>query len=302
MMNEIPLILLYGAIGKKHHGKQQKMIDGGMTCGYRSYARFGHIVYLCPQDVRQEWEHSIPGPSEVVSFISRFPDAVVWSIKHDKIKDKKILRHIPNRKLYYSCCSRNMYNGTCDVSLVDTEKRLKGNAQLHIKGKDPDFWKPLGQDKEFDFLLMGRRADKNEIHFLKALQRPSRVLWIGGDAHRHKLAGSRHHIEFTKFAGAETVRNNIPRAKVGILFTEHPAEGFPQSFLEMTMCGVPVIYSNTGPFNPNYFCDENSRIVKKADLSTAAIALLSSHDAVACREASMDRFSLQKSYERMIGL
>ena len=49
-------------------------------------------------------------------------------------------------------------------------------------------------------------------------------------------------------------------------------------------------------------CQENSRIVKKANLMDAAEALLADHDPEACREASIERFSLQKSYERLVSL
>ena len=58
-------------------------------------------------------------------------------------------------------------------------------------------------------------------------------------------------------------------------------EGFPQSFLEMTMCGVPVAYG--GPKNSGYFFPENAVLVnKKASLLQSAEHLLKHHNAKKC--------------------
>ena len=125
------LIILYGDISNKTNWKQQRMIDGGATCGYREYARnFGHIIYLTPQNVKLDWEHSIPNSREVVSFIKKHPDAIVWSVKYSPRKDSEILSKISNKKFYYSCNSKNRFNKFCDLSLVDTEDRLKGNRSI----------------------------------------------------------------------------------------------------------------------------------------------------------------------------
>ena len=64
------LIILYGAMSNQFNGKQQNMIEGKVTCGYREYARkYGHIVYMSPQNVSLDWEHCITNPKEVVKFV-----------------------------------------------------------------------------------------------------------------------------------------------------------------------------------------------------------------------------------------
>jgi glycosyltransferase involved in cell wall biosynthesis len=299
------MILLYGKMSKEHNDKQQRMIDGGCTCGYRPYAEhYGDIIYLCPQEVRHPWEHSMTNPKDVIAFIRQRPDAVVWSIKHDPQKDKHILQHIDNRKLYYSCNAYNCYNLFCDVSLVDSEARMGKNSRLHLKGKNPDYWKPQCE-KEYDYLLMGRRADKNELYFLERLNEvnePRRILWIGGEGHKDKIK-CKHEVVCTGFTGPDEVSKDISKARVGILFTEHPAEGFPQSLLEMSMCGVPVVYNANAPRNDQYFGDENTILITyKKNLIKGAEQLLANHDAEACRQFAIDNFSLQKSHERLTSL
>ncbi|MFW9871692.1 MAG: glycosyltransferase [Candidatus Thorarchaeota archaeon] len=297
------LIILYGDRSKGRSGKQQMMINGRATCGYREYARnFGHIIYLCPQNVRESWEHSIIKPKNVLKFISNHPNSIIWSVKYSKWKDVNILSKIKNKKLYYSCNSKNMYNNYCNVSLVDTEKRVKGNAKVWFKGKDPDYWKPLGQKKDFDYLLIGKRGDKNEVFFLNklnAIKDKRRILWIGGKKHQNKIR-SNHEVVCTNFVGQDEVRDLIPRAKVGILFTELRIEGFPQAFLEMTMCGVPVVYNKRGPKNNYYFNKYNSSLCLKKNLVLASEKLLHNHDSVRCREEAIKKYSIQKSYGRMI--
>lgn len=294
------LIILYGDFSNKMNSKQQRMIDGGCTCGYREYAKnYGCIIYLALQNVKQSWEHSITDPKEVVKFISRYPDAIVWSIKHSPKKDKEVLSKIKNKKLYYSCNSNNMYNPYCNVSLVDTEKRINKNAKLWFKGKDPNFWKSNNQTKEFDYLLIGRRADKNELYFLKRLnevKEKRRILWIGGTKHKNKIACN-HSVICTDFIGQVETRDNIARAKIGILFTELKVEGFPQSFLEMTMCGVPVVYNIDGPRNDFYFYKYNHILCSKKDIIRTAERLLKTRDSKKCRKVAIENYSLDKSYE-----
>ncbi len=297
------LIVLYGAVNDKaRSGKYQSMIDGRVTCGYRSYAeKFGSIVYFNGLKVTKEWEYSIPKPAGVLKFIAKHPKAVVWSVKNDPDKDREILRHVKNKKLYYSCTNVNMYNKYCDVSLVDTKQRVKGNGKVWFKGKDENFWKPVNKYDEFDYLLIGKRADKNELYFLKMLNKikaPRRVLWVGGAKHAGKVS-SVHKVVYTDFSGPESVRDNISRAKVGVLFTEHKREGFPQTFLEMTMCGVPVIYSDVGPSNKRYLGKHNCRIVHKKGLVVGAEKLLKDRDHDKCRQESIDRYSLSKSFNHM---
>lgn len=297
------LIILYGDISKKHNWKQQRMIGGGATCGYREYARnYGHIIYMCPQKVKLPWEHNILEAKNVVRFISKHPNAVVWSVKHSPRKNKLILSKIKNKKIYYSCNSNNRYNMTCDLSLVDTPKRVKKNAKVWFKGKDPDYWKPTQQKKKFDYLLIGQRADKNELYFLRNLnsvKKKRNILWIGGKKHQHRIV-TKHNVVCTPFFPQDKVRDLISSAKVGILFTELKVEGFPQSFLEMTMSGVPVVYNKKGPTNEFYFHKDNCILCLKKDLIISAEKLLSTGDPVKCRKTAIKNYSLDKSYERML--
>lgn len=297
------LIILYGDFSNKINLKQQRMIDGKCTCGYREYAKsYGCIIYLSPQNVKQNWEYSITNPKKVIEFILQYPDAIVWSVKHSIIKDREILSKIKNKKVYYSCNSKNMYNMNCDVSLVDTYKRINKNAKLWFKGKDPNFWKPNGLEKEFDYLLIGRRADKNELYFLSRLNKIKEkrsVLWIGGAEHKNKI-DCNHRVVCTDFIGQNDTRDNICRAKVGILFTELEVEGFPQSFLEMTMCGLPVVYNINGPMNSFYFHRYNHFLCKKKGIIIAAEELLKNRNPKKCRKSAIDNFSLKKSYDRIL--
>src|SRR5690606_9497983 len=109
---------------------QQSMIDGKYTCGYRDYAEsFGEIIYLSNQSISKNWEKSMSDPKQVINYINSQDDCVIWSVKHNENKDKKILKHIKkHRKLYYSCCAGDTHNNYCDVSLVDCPSRLGGNA------------------------------------------------------------------------------------------------------------------------------------------------------------------------------
>ena len=305
MSNLSKLIILYGDISNKKNDKHQLMIDGKVTCGYREYAKsFGHIIYMTPQDIKLPWEHVILKPKNVIKFINKYPDVIVWSVKYSPKKDKEILSKVKNKKIYYSCNSKNMYNNSCDISLVDTEKRIRSNAKLWFKGKDPNYWIPLNEEKkEYDYLLIGLRGDKNEIYFLKKLNKikhQRKILWIGGYKFKKKIPESHHSIELTKKISQDEVRDNIAKAKVGVLFTELRVEGFPQSFLEMSMCGVPVVYNKRAPTNKFYFHKENSLLCMKGDIIKSAETLLKNRDQVKCREASIKNYSLEKSYERIL--
>ena len=300
MKRDIKLIILYGDIGTTSWKKAQNLIDGVYTCGYRDYAeKFGCIIYMTPQKVSKDWEYSMPNPSDVIEFINQYPEAIVMAIKYAPDRDSQILLNVRNKKLYYSCCNKNMYNSFCDISLVDSEKRLKRNAKLFVKGKDPDFWKPIDVSKEYDYLLIGRRGDKNESFFLSSLNRikkDRRILWIGGYNHRRKIK-TRHYVNYTKPLSKEGVRDNISKAKVGILFSEL-GEGFPQSFLEMTMCGVPVVYNAKAPINNIYMQSPyNCLLANRNNLIKKSEILLKTFDKNACRKVSVDNYSMNKFYE-----
>ncbi len=299
------LIILYGDISNKKNGKQQRMISGEVTCGYREYAKnFGCIIYMTPQDIKQSWERVMVQPKNVVKFINKHPDAIVWSVKHSPKKDEQILSKIKNKKIYYSCNAKNIWNSKCNVSLVDTPKRVKKNGKLWFKGKEPHYWKSLKeQQKEYDYVLVGLRGDKNETYFIKRLneiKEKRKILWIGGYRFKRKIPKTHHEVHLTKKLSQDEVRNHIPKARVGILFTELKVEGFPQSFLEMTMCGVPVVYNQKAPGNKFYFHKENSLLCIKKDIIKSAETLLKNRDPIKCREIAIKNYSLEKSYKRIL--
>jgi hypothetical protein len=299
------LIILYGEVSNKTMWKHQRMIDGGATCGYREYAKhFGSIVYVTPQKVSLPWEKSIFKPKEILKYIKKYPDAVVWSVKNGPRKDSEVLSKISNKKVYYSCNAKNRNCKFADINLIDTPERIKhaNKDKLWVKGKDPEYWKPQGQRKEFDYLLIGTRGDKNETYFLKQLnevKEKRKILWIGGEKHKEKIK-TNHQVVCTGFLGQDDVRDNIPRAKVGVLFTELKIEGFPQSFCEMTMCGVPVVYNINAPRNKFYFHKSNSVLSNKQKIVSSAENLLARYDPVLCREAAIENYSLEKAYRRIL--
>lgn len=298
------LILLYGAQGSVPNKKIQGHLDGKRTCGYREYARCGgYIIYMSPQsNATQSWEKTFPMGKGVADFCNSFPDAVVWSVKYEPGK-ATILREVENFKIYYSCNARNSVDKYCDVGLVDTPERISHpKHRLHLKGKDPDFWKPLPSQKPFDYLMMGVKSNKNQHYFLKRLQwdvkSPRKVLWIGGDKgiSQHGI----HELHCTGPIGPQKISALIPAAKVGFVYSEIPAEGFPQSFLEMTMCGVPVVYG--GPMNPRYFFPENSVVCKKKEVAVAAEHLRDTLNVEACRQVAEREYSIYKSIDYLVSL
>jgi len=298
-------------ISNKKNFKQQLMIDENVTCMYREYAKqFGHIVYLSPQNIRYEWEHVILKPIDVLKFIGEHPNAIIWSIKNSKTKDKFILSKLPKyrKTMYYSCCSNNMYNKCVNYSLVDTDERIKKNAKLWFKGKDHNFWKyDETIKKNYDYVLIGLRGDKNEIYFINNLttkiKEKRNVLWIGGEKHKKKINKSHHNIKLMKRMGPNEIKDKIQLGKIGILFTELTVEGFPQSFLEMTMCGVPVIYNINAPRNEFYFKNNiNCSFTNKKDLILNAEKLLNNYSediAQKCRDCAVENYSLNRSFEFM---
>jgi len=298
------LIILYGRFQTTTNWKQQRMIDGGATCMYREMAQtFGEIIYLAPQKISKKWEKCFISKKTLIDYLKSFPDAVIWSVKHDLNKDS-VLNLIPNKKVYYSCCSYDMYNSKCDISLVDLPSRIKNNGKLWVKGKNPTYWKP-SNNKIYDLLIMGSRGDKNELFFLKNMQQTDKeysILWIGGDKFRDKQINKKHQVCYTPFFSMEDVRKHIPLAKMGVILSEHPAEGFPQSFLEMTMCGVPVVYLFKG--SPNRVYSGNfTGIVDKHIVSAVVEDKLSTwtmERSESVREYAKNNYSLEKSYESIL--
>jgi len=295
-MGKQRLIIIY----KAQPDRVKELALGKSTCGYREYARcFGTIIYPFDSSKRKPWEAYISNPKEIIEFTRAYPDAIVWVVKALTQKDNRrnLVPKINNFKAYYSCSAKKTHTKMCDISLVDIPERIRTKEhRLWIKGKDPDFWAPQGQKKEFDYLIQGRRDKKNQTWFINELEKikkPRSILWVGGKAYRSKIK-SRHHVEFTSFGGPDFVRKHMPRAKVGVLFSEIPTEGFPQAFLEMTMCGLPVAYG--GPFNKNYFFNDNSNFVhKKSNLLSAAEDLLGRYNPKKCRETAIENYSIERS-------
>jgi hypothetical protein len=282
------------------------MIDERWTCGYREYAKQPGVVIIYPrpqENIKHSWEMIMPRGEGLVDYCKSHPNAVVWSVKKDKRKNA-LMAQIPNFKVYYSSCANHGIQKFANMNLVDTKARLRGRSAIHLKGKDPSFWKPIDQPKKYDYLLMGKRADKNEIYFLQQLnsiKKPRSVLWLGGIKHgkaaRRTLA-DHHSIEVTPMYGMTAVRDHISKAKVGVLYSELAVEGFPQTFLEMTMCGVPVVYG--GPQNKHYFFPENCERPKKKHIIIAAEDLLTRYDPKACRKRAVENYSIEKSIEQIL--
>lgn len=299
------LIILYGVLSKKKSEKNQNLIEGRCSCMYREYAeKYGCIVYLQPQEVKKPWEYSIFDADNCVSFLSKYPDAIVWSVKHDESK-RKILDKIKNRTIYYSCNNKNSICDYVDYSLVDTPEREQGNGVLWTKGKNSDFWKPLNLKKQYDYCIVGRRADKNEHYILETLSKgvsKRRVLWIGGAAHRRDLSG-KVEVDYTSFVGPDKVVKYMNLCKVGVLFSTHPTEGYPQSHLEMSLCGLPVIYH--GPKNITYHGKNNVYYVEREDLFSSMEAVLNvwSEDlSMKCVCDAVERYSIEVSWGKIKSL
>jgi hypothetical protein len=299
MGGQMSLIILYGCVESVKSPKIQKLIDGKLTCGYREYAkRYGSIVYLSPQDTRLSWEHSMTA-DESVEFCNQHPDAIVWSVKWDVCKNIKILSKVRNFKMHYPCCALNAINSFCDVNLVDTiDRKVDDTCQVFFKGKDDGFWKPDNSAKDFDYVVMGKPVHgKNHKSVIDSLSKKRKILWIGGKSGDVRNIPSNVHA--TSLVGPEKVRDWICRACVGILFTEIKTEGFPQSFIEMTMCGVPVVYNKSMPYNPVYYHKENSSPSDLRHLSDVAEKMLHNYDYKKCRNIAVNYYSLDKSFARI---
>ena len=301
------LIILYGPVSQKLHEKQQRQISGETTCMYRSMAeKFGEIIYLAKQDCKEPWEkdfsHFGYHLSRVADYINSQYGVVVWSVKHDKTgKKDNLLQCIQQYKVYYSCCSYNQTNKYCNISLVDTPGRVKGNAILWVKGKDPNFWKPKTTLKLVDYVFLGRRGDKNEVYFINRLTKEIRaersILWIGGAKHQNKIKSTHHKVICTPVKQPEDIVNLMSTCRVGLILSEIPAEGFPQSFLEMTMMGLPVVYM--GPVN-NVYTNNCFKLEDKKKCVEAAEHVLTRPNGWQTRKYAIEHYTLDKSYESIL--
>lgn len=298
------LIILYGRFQKEQNWKQQRMIDGGSTCMYREFAeKFGTIIYLAPQDCSSGYDESICDLGTLLQYLKQYPNSIVWSVKHDPKKDE-VLKQIPNKKFYYSCCAHNTINQACDISLVDRYDRLKDNAKMWVKGKSPDYWTPE-KNKVYDFVIVGHRGDKNELFFLLEMCGVGQVcsiLWIGGEKFKNKI-DTHHEVYYTPFLSMEAVSYCIQLAKIGIILSEHPSEGFPQTFLEMTMSGVPVIYLSNNDQENRVYQKNYIKIKNKKQIALAAAHVLyewTQEISDETRKRAIENYSLEKSYESIL--
>jgi len=296
--------------------KHQLLIEGKLTCGYREYAKHGGaIVYMTKQhSLKEPWEFCFPNGKGLKEWLKKYPDAVVWAIKNDGGKNP-LLKSISNFKVYYSCNCHNMYNKYCDVSFVDTPARIKNNdkCKLFFKGKDPDFWKPKENAKrQYDYVLLSKRDDKNQSFFIQELtnnvKEKRKILWLGGRAFRKKVK-THHDVEYTPVLSQVEIRDRLSDVKLGILYTEHTFEGFPQAYLEMTMCGIPVLYpsASIAPKNDYYFFEENSHLVRrKSRLWSDAEKCLRKYELgktdVLCRNKSAEEYNITKSINNIISM
>lgn len=303
------LIILYGDVENSclYDSKIQKLVDGAWTCGYREYAeKFGYIVYMTPvRRATRSWERVFPRGQGLVKFCDSFPGAIVWAVKKGNREKDALLNRISNKKIYYSCGASHSINHLCDISLVDTVGRLNKrgcNSRLWVKGKNSKFWSPAAVTKIYDYVVIGKsKPGKNQKLFINRLARECliarSVLWIGAGKGSYKNGA--HTITCTSMVAPAVVRDLMRLAKVGVLFTQYKNEGFPQSFLELTMCGVPVVYSDTGPYNDAYFSSGNSVITGSKNLVSSSENLLRMVDSVACRNYAVSNYSLDVSFSNL---
>lgn len=306
------LVILYGDVSVTAPPKTLSIIRGDLTCGYRDYARrFGTIVYPFPMAPTQAYERSAPDLDTFVSFMASKPDAVLWVIKAGSPQRDAWIRAVACPKLYYSCCASDLAHESCDFSLVDTVKRARVHptCRVWVKGKDADLWQPQGEERVYDYVLIGRdKPGKNQKLFLRhlsdELQTSRRVVWVGGSrsTRAYSERWGAHVVDFLPMSGPAQVRRCLSSSRVGILFTKYRNEGFPQSFLELAMCGTPVVYSVHGPYNSSYFHDSIARVTNERGLVTTAETLRERADAAACRMEAIRRFELEISYQCLMGL
>lgn len=301
------LVILYGDVSATAPAKTLSLIRGELTCGYRDYARrFGTIVYPFPMRPLFAYEHSAPDQVAFASFIASKPDAVLWVVKTGGPRRDAWIRAADRRKLYYSCGASDLVYESCDFSLVGTEKRARvhPSCRVWVKGKDADFWQSRGEERIYDYVLLGRdKPGKNQKLFLQhlrdELKTSRRVVWVGGSRSREAYAErwGTHEVEFLPMLSPDRVRCYLSSSRVGILFTKYKNEGFPQSFLEMAMCGTPVVYSAHGPHQASYFHDSLAAITDERGLIMVAEALRERADAASCRTEAVRRFELEVSYQ-----
>lgn len=296
------LIILCGNPHAQTSDKYERIFGGGFNFGYSDYARVaGCILFAFPVNFPlSSWMGCFPDGDGLVDYCCRYPDALVFSIKPSDKRKARLLQKLPHAKVYYSCGKRAGYDSSCDVSVVDDPARVTNDrTRLWVKGKDSVFWAPSPAERVYDYVMVGRtKKGKNYELFLDLLAKsdapPRRVLWVAGPSPGVTRLGV-HELEQIEYSSATIIRGLLSRSRVGILFTAYPDEGFPQVFLEMVMCGVPVVYRDKAPWQSCY--DHPAICVRTGQdrLIASAESLLARADAAACRQVAESRFSLDKS-------
>lgn len=143
--------------------------------------------------------------------------------------------------------------------------RIKNNLYSWLKGDNPDFWCPDNSEKEFDFVVVGRRGKNIECVRELAKKHPqiriAAVGWAGGyDSKREEFKkppkpvfNLPNVIEFGRLVGHDKVRDVLRRSKVAIAITAHGEEGFPmQTQMEYSLTGLFFGYDGT-MLKDNYY-------------------------------------------------
>lgn len=297
--------------GNPHAGdspKYDRIFSQDVTFGYRDYARVaGALIF--PFSISGElrsYEAAVNDPDAIAEYCNAWPDAVVWSLKAWTPEKVALLQRIKNRKVHYSCGARNTFNPHCDVSLVDDPIRVSNkHMRLWIKGKDPQQWPLLSDTRVYDYLVLGRnKPGKNQKLFYSmifdSVASPRSVLWVGGSDVEEEIPAGIHKLHLVPFAKSVDLPSYFAKCKVGGLFTEWHDEGFPQSYLEMAMCGLPVVYNAAAPWSTSYESPAISCRVTRKNLVEQAEHLRNNADHAKCRAAAVAQFSLERSIASII--
>jgi len=242
----------------------------------------------------------------IVDYCNTWPNAVVWSLKKWTDAKADLLKRIRNRKIHYSCGAHDLYNPHCDVSLVDCEQRIYHKSmRTWIKGKDPDKWPLLTAERKYDYCVIGKpKAGKNQGWFINELAdnlaEPRSFLWIGGSKEVIDIKISQHSCLTIPYVATDCLPALFAQCKVGAVFTTYEDEGFPQSYLEMAMCGLPVVYHESAPWSDCYGSPNISVRANSKNVVALAETLRREANHTACRSDAVNQFSIEKSIDSIL--